>query len=157
MALWLGDFSETRPLAKVPHPDNEDEAEDFVARFGRHGGGQYHFTVLRKADGVFLGGIGLHREESGHEFGYWLGRPFWGQGYASEAARTITRFAFERLDVPSVWAGWFHDNPASGHVLAKLGARHNGSRMRDCAARAVKVLCHEMLLTRETFVSKKAA
>lgn len=157
MAVWLGDFSVSRNLAKVPHPYNEDDAEDFVARFGRHGGGQYHFTVLRKADGVFLGGIGLHREESGHEFGYWLGRPFWGQGYASEAARTITRFAFERLDVPSVWAGWFHDNPASGHVLAKLGARHNGSRMRDCAARGVKVLCHEMLLTRETFVSKKAA
>ena len=128
-----------------------------MAQRGRHGDGHYYFTILRKEDGMFLGGIALHMEEAGPEFGYWLGKPFWGQGYASEAARTLTRFAFERLDLPFVWAGWFHDNPASGHVLAKLGARHNGSRMRDCKARGMKVLCHEMMLTREAFLLKKAA
>ena len=85
------------------------------------------------------------------------GQAFLGSGYASEAARGLARFAFDRLDAPIVWAGWFHDNPASGHVLAKLGARHNGSRMRDCLARGVKVLCHEMLLTREAFLLKRAA
>ena len=54
-------------------------------------------------------------------------------------------------------AGWYHDNPASGHVLAKLGARHNGSRMRDCRARGSRVLCHEMLLTRADFLRQEAA
>ncbi len=157
MTVWLGDFSVSRNLAKVPHPYSEADSEDFVATRGRHGDGHYHFTIARKQDGLFLGGIGLNQEEAGHEFGYWLGKPFWGMGYASEAARTLSRFAFETLDLPFLWAGWFHDNPASGHVLAKLGARHNGSRMRDCAARGVKVLCHEMLLTREAFLLKKAA
>ena len=157
MAVWLGDLAVSRNLARVPHPYSEADAEDFVATRGRHSDGHYSFTILRKEDGLFLGGIGMHLEEAGYEFGYWLGRPFWGVGYASEAARGLAQFAFERLDVPSVWAGWFHDNPASGHVLAKLGARHNGSRMRDCAARGVKVLCHEMLLTREAFLLKKAA
>jgi len=56
-----------------------------------------------------------------------------------------------------VHAGWFYDNPASGHVLAKLGARHDGSRMRECRARGIKVLCHEMLLTRADFLRKRAA
>jgi RimJ/RimL family protein N-acetyltransferase len=157
MAVWLGDFAVSRNLARVPHPYSEADAEDFVAKRGRHGDGHYGFTILRKDDGVFLGGIALHLEDAGFEFGYWLGKPFWGVGYASEAARRLVQFAFERLDAPSVWAGWFHDNPASGHVLAKLGARHNGSRMRNCAARGVKVLCHEMLLTREAFLLKKAA
>ena len=69
----------------------------------------------------------------------------------------MAAFAFESLDAASVWAGWFHDNPASGHVLAKLGARHNGSRMRDCLARGVEVLCHEMLLTREAISCEKGA
>jgi len=157
MTVWLGDYAVSRNLAKVPHPYTEDDAEEFVAQRGRHGDGHYAFTILRKKDGMFLGGIGLHLEEAGPEFGYWLGKPFWGVGYASEAARTLTQFAFDRLDASHVWAGWFHDNPASGHVLAKLGARHNGSRMRECMARGVKVLCHEMMLTREAFVSKKAA
>jgi RimJ/RimL family protein N-acetyltransferase len=157
MTVWLGDFSVSRNLAKVPHPYGEDDAEEFVSRNARHSDGQYFFAITRAADGLFMGGIGLHLEETGYEFGYWLGKPFWGQGYASEAAHGLARFAFDRLNAPTVWAGWFHDNPASGNVLMKLGARHNGSRMRDCLARGHKVLCHEMLLTREAFLLKKAA
>ena len=156
MTVWLGDFSVSRNLAKVPHPYSEDDAEAFVSRNARHGEGHYNFVITRK-DGVFLGGIGLNRGDAGYEFGYWLGKPFWGQGYASEAARSLVKFAFDRLDAPTVWAGWFHDNPASGNVLMKLGARHNGSRMRDCMARGAKVLCHEMLLTRKAFLLKRAA
>ncbi len=157
ITVWLGDFSVSRNLARVPYPYTEADAEDFVTTRGRHDEGHYSFVIARKDDGLFLGCIGLHLEEQGHEFGYWLGKPFWGRGYATEAARSVTLFAFEKLEAPFVWAGWFHDNPASGHVLAKLGARHNGSRMRDCAARGVKVLCHEMLLTREAFLPKKVA
>ncbi|HEV7960481.1 MAG TPA: GNAT family N-acetyltransferase [Rhizomicrobium sp.] len=157
MTVWLGDYQVSRNLARVPFPYSEADAEDFVAKRGRHGDGHYAFTIARKADNLFMGGIGLHLEDAGHEFGYWLGKPFWGLGYASEAARALALFAFESLDAPFLCAGRFHDNPASGHVLAKLGARHNGSRMRDCASRGVKVLCHEMLLTREAFLSKKAA
>ncbi len=157
MAVWLCDFEVSRNLARVPHPYGEADAEDFVSKRGHHGGGHYCFSILRKTDNLFLGAIGLHLENGSHELGYWLGRPYWGQGYASEAARAVTRFAFENLDASFLWAGWFHDNPASGHVLAKLGARHNGSRMRHCLARGEPVLCHEMLLTREVFLSKKAA
>jgi ribosomal-protein-alanine N-acetyltransferase len=157
MTVWLGDISVSRNLARVPYPYTEADAEEFVATRGRHGEGHYSFAITRKEDGLFLGCIGLHLEEQGHEFGYWLGKPFWGRGYATEAARSVALFAFEKLEAPFVWAGWFHDNPASGHVLAKLGARHNGSGMRDCAARGVKVLCHEMLLTREAFLPKKVA
>ena len=157
MAVWLGDFSVSRNLARVPYPYTEADAEDFVTNHGRHGNGHYNFIITHKLDGLFMGGIGLNREEKGHEFGYWLGRPFWGQGFATEAARSLVQFAFASQGVSFVWAGWFHDNPASGHVLAKLGARHNGSRMRDSQARGVKVLCHEMLLTREAFLPKKVA
>ena len=100
MAVWLGDFAVSRNLAQVPHPYSEADAEDFVAKRGRHGDGHYCFTITRKQDGVFLGGIGLHLEAAGYEFGYWLGKPFWGLGYASEAARSLVQFAFDRLDAP---------------------------------------------------------
>ena len=157
MAVWLGDYDVAKMTSRVPHPYGEADAEDFVAQRGLHRDGGLHwcFTVQRKTDGLFLGGVGLHLEPDGWEMGYWLGKPFWRNGYASEAARRMLHFAFAVLDVPVVWAGWFHDNPASGHVLAKLGARHRGSRMRDCKARGLPVLCHEMLLTRAEFLRKQ--
>ncbi len=68
------------------------------------------------------GCCGLHLRESGlFELGYWLGRPFWGHGYATEAARKLAGFAFSRLKATQLTAGYFHDNPASGRVLEKVG------------------------------------
>ena len=156
MVVWLGDYNVSQNLARVPFPYDEQDAEAFVAGVGREAE-TYVFSVLRSSDGLFLGGIGLHPDAEGFEFGYWLGKPFWGQGYATEAAHRLVRFGFEELGLETVRGSRFADNPASGHVLAKLGARHNGSRMRDSRARGSKVLCHEMLLTRADFLRKRAA
>jgi len=153
MAAWLSDYDVAKNTSRVPHPYGEDDAEAFLAMAS---GGNHVFAIQRRSDGVFLGCTGLHPSED-NEFGYWLGKPFWGQGYATEAARRLVRHAFEDLGQDSVHAGWFYDNPASGHVLAKLGARHNGSHMRDCKARGRAVLCHDMLLTRADFLRRKAA
>ena len=151
MTVWLGDYDVAKMLARVPYPYSEGDAENFIAEASPH-----RFAIVRKQDGLFMGMIGLHPDED-YEFGYWLGKPFWGRGYATEAAHRLVTYAFVELDRQTVHAGWFVDNPASGHVLAKLGARHNGSRMRDCRARGRKILCHEMLLTRADFLRKQAA
>ena len=151
MAVWLGDFDVAKNTARVPHPYIEAYAEAFVASAP-----EGRFVIQRKADGLFLGCTGFH-PDSGFEFGYWLGKPFWGFGYATEAAARLVRHGFEDLGQRSVHAGWYYDNPASGHVLAKLGARHNGSYIRDCVARGTPVLCHDMLLTRADFLRKEAA
>ena len=131
--------------------ENPADAEAFLALAIEH-----RFVIQRKSDCVFLGMAGLDVER-GYEFGYWLGKPFWGRGYATEAAHRLVTYAFEALNLESVHAGWFYDNPASGHVLAKLGGRHNGSQMRDCRARGMAILCHDMLLTRADFLRKQAA
>ncbi len=151
MTVWLSDFDVARMTSRVPHPYGESDAEAFIAD-----GAAHRFVIQRKSDGVFLGMTGLHADD-GYEFGYWLGKPFWGFGYATEAAHRLVRFAFEDLGRDTVHAGWFHDNPASGHVLAKLGGRHNGSHLRRSAARGLDVLCHDMLLTRADFLRKQAA
>jgi len=155
VVVWLGDFNVSRNLAKVPHPYDEEDAEAFIA--GPMEGRHYRFAILRKADNRFIGAAGLHEDGDGFEFGYWLGRPFWGQGYATEAAHRLVAYAFEELGEGAIHAGWFYDNPASGHVLAKLGARHNGSKMRESRARGMEILCHDMLLTRADFLRKQAA
>ncbi len=158
MTVWLGDYEVSKTLARVPHPFGETDAEDFIAGVGPWDpAGRWRFAITRKSDGLYLGGCGLAREGDQVELGYWLGRPFWGQGFASEAASRLLRFAFETLRLDSVHAGWFADNPASGHVLAKLGARHAGSALRACLARGEAVLCHDMRLTRQQFLRKEAA
>jgi len=105
-----------------------------------------------------MGGCGLHKLESGaFEFGYWLGKPFWGQGFATEAVSRLIAFAFMELELGSLIAGYFHDNPASGHVLEKLGCVPNGTGQRDCLSRGHAVYCHNVVLTRDNFWKKKAA
>jgi RimJ/RimL family protein N-acetyltransferase len=151
MTVWLSDYDVARMTSRAPHPYYEEDAEASLALAVEH-----RFVLQRKSDDVFIGMAGLHAQD-GHEFGYWLGKPFWGFGYATEAVHRLVRFAFEALGLEAVHAGWFYDNPASGHVLAKLGARHNGSQMRECRARGMAVLCHDMLLTRADFLRKQAA
>jgi ribosomal-protein-alanine N-acetyltransferase len=126
MAVWLSDYDVSKMLLRIPHPYREDDAEAFIAR---EPSDEQVFVIERKADGVFLGSIGINPVPD-HEFGYWLGKPYLGFGYTTEAARRLVTYAFERFGVDALRSGFFADNPASGHVLAKLGARHNGSRLR---------------------------
>lgn len=60
------------------------------------------------------------------EIGYWIGKPYWGQGLSTEAARAIIKEARETLGVEALLAGAFADNPASLRVLQKLGFKPTG-------------------------------
>jgi RimJ/RimL family protein N-acetyltransferase len=158
ITTWIGDFDVAKNLASVPHPYREEDAREFVSRsvMTRARGEGFCFVIERKADGVFMGCCGLTLKGGRFELGYWLGKPFWGEGYATEAAKKVVSFAFRELRAEGLWAGWFHDNPASGRVLEKLGARPDGSEPRGSLARGHTVLCHMVTLTREHFGRKKA-
>jgi len=156
MAVWLGDPDVSRMLARIPHPYTEEHAEEFLALppDGRH-----VFAVERKAVGGFRGMAGVRPAGGGGapcELGSGRGRPLWGRGYAPEPVGRVLAFAFDHMGWAAVLAAWFAGNPASGHVQAKLGGRHAGSRLRFCAARNAEVLCHDMLLTRADFLRKQA-
>jgi RimJ/RimL family protein N-acetyltransferase len=73
-------------------------------------------------------GLGLTREHSRAELGYWIGKPYWNRGYATEAARAVLRYGFEVLGLNRVWAHHFARNPASGRVLEKIGMKCEGTR-----------------------------
>ncbi|MGC9952940.1 MAG: GNAT family N-acetyltransferase [Rhizomicrobium sp.] len=159
ITTWIGDWDVAKNLASVPHPYREEDAREFVSRaVHKRAAGEGHcFAIERKEDGVFMGACGLLLKDGRFELGYWLGKPFWRQGYATEAARKVVSFAFHDLKAASIWAGWFHDNPASGRVLQKLGCRHDGAEPRKCLARGHEVTCNLMALTREEFGRKRAA
>lgn len=139
----LGDEAVARNLAKVPFPYT---AADAAADLSRDSGGLLAslliFARTRRSPRL-VGGIGLHRDEAGEvELGYWIGRHYWGLGFATEAGRAVVELAHQGLRVKRLVSGHFRDNPASGHVLRKLGFRATGTTApRHSVARGNDVTC----------------
>jgi [ribosomal protein S5]-alanine N-acetyltransferase len=110
---------------RIPHPYTEEDARAFLAMPPSD---EATFAiVLRDADRL-CGGMGLRVEEEHRraELGYWIGVPYWGNGYATEAGLAVLRFGFQQLGLNRIFASHFRHNPASGKVLTKLGMRHEG-------------------------------
>jgi [ribosomal protein S5]-alanine N-acetyltransferase len=111
---------------RIPHPYTEENARAFLA-LTQEPGKIWLATTLR-GDGRQIGGIGLRVDDQHQhaELGYWIGVPYWGNGYATEGAREILRYGFEELDLHRIFASHFKHNPASGRILVKLGMRYEG-------------------------------
>jgi RimJ/RimL family protein N-acetyltransferase len=111
---------------RIAHPYTENDARTFFAMAQEPD--KLWLAVTLRADGRQIGGIGL-RIETQHqhaELGYWLGTAYWGQGYATEAAREMLRYGFDDLHLHRIFASHFKHNPASGRILRKLGMRYEG-------------------------------
>jgi RimJ/RimL family protein N-acetyltransferase len=113
----------------IPHPYPEGGAASWIAthqtRFAA--GEDAVFAVTSGAAGV-LGAVGLslvpaHRRA---ELGYWIGVPYWNQGFATEAGQAMLWYGFEGLALHRIQAHHFARNPASGRVMQKLGMRYEG-------------------------------
>ena len=84
------------------------------------------YAVCLKENGKPIGSIGLHRndlaeKDDEYELGYWIGKPFWGQGLIPEASRELLRYAFEDLGMNRIWCGYYDGNEKSRRVQEKLG------------------------------------
>ena len=113
----------------IPHPYTLEDAIDFLSKreesYERTGSPQ--FAITHK-DGNFIGGIGLNvnKTHESAELGYWIGKPYWGKGYCTEAAHAILKHGFEVMRLNRIHATHFTRNPASGRVMQKIGMNHEG-------------------------------
>jgi RimJ/RimL family protein N-acetyltransferase len=82
---------------------------------------------LKRKGVVGVIGLSLQPTHRRAELGYWVGRPHWGQGFATEAAVAVARCAFEHFGVYRLHAHHFSRNPASGAVLRRAGLLHEGT------------------------------
>jgi ribosomal-protein-alanine N-acetyltransferase len=118
----------------LPHPYADGVAEAWIAgrRAAYEGGAEASFAIARIDDGALVGAIALALEPqcASARLGYWLGRPYWGRGYASEAAAAVVAHGFETLGLERIWAPRFRGNAAAARVLEKVGLAHEGSRRR---------------------------
>ena len=140
LAAAIGDEQVIRNLGRVPWPYSLGDAHSFLNAPADPYLPSCLITERTAGEPLLVGGCGLHRRASGAvELGYWIARPHWGRGHATEAATAIIGMA-RALRLSAIEAGHFLDNPASGRVLEKLGFRSTGViAPRFCLGRGEEV------------------
>jgi len=85
--------------------------------------------AIRNADNDLIGEVGAvdFIENEQGEIGYWMAKPYWGQGIMPEVVRCFCKFAFERFQLQRIYGKVFATNPRSARVLTKAGFRHEGT------------------------------
>ncbi|MEA2933746.1 MAG: hypothetical protein QOD74_392 [Variibacter sp.] len=154
MAALANDRRIAENTRRIPHPYRESDAEDFISGANVAGGDRVFLITLA---GQPIGGCGLAMIDGpAPELGYWLGVPYWRQGYATESVRAVIDYAFEDLDHEALQAGARVTNPASRHVLEKCGFQWTGVGLCRIRAIASSAPIDQFRLERGIWASLKA-
>jgi RimJ/RimL family protein N-acetyltransferase len=132
---YLNDRAIYDRTLRIPYPYTEDAADKFLAMVAE-AAARYEQPIhlgIRQTSGDLIGGIGFDDLVPGHsaELGYWLARPYWGQGIMTAVVHAVCELAIERWDLVRISAHVFDDNVASTRVLEKNGFVLEGS-LRKC-------------------------
>ncbi len=128
-----GDPAIAATTLNIPHPYEDGMAEAWIRSHPESFAKRDHlaFAITRQdktEDGALIGAIGLTLAlpHARGELGYWIGKPYWGQGYCTEAGHAILRYGFETFELRRIFARYMVSNPASGRVMEKLGMQFEG-------------------------------
>lgn len=130
VAELCGEWEVAATTANIPHPYDQAMAEEWIATHAEafEEGTAVTFAVTRAADGELVGAVGMHINKPNRlaEIGYWIGKPYWNQGYATRAARTVIEYGFDHFKLNRIQARHMTVNPASGRVMEKAGMKFEG-------------------------------
>lgn len=128
-----GDPAIAATTLNIPHPYEDGMAEAWIRShpdsFAKQDDFVFAITRLENTgEGALLGAIGLTLvlPHARGELGYWIGKPYWGQGYCTEAGQAILRYGFEVFELRRIFSRYMVSNPASGRVMEKLGMQFEG-------------------------------
>lgn len=136
---------------RIPHPYPANGARLFIEQqiAARMAGTAWTFAILDRRELVGLCGVQDVRAAGGPELGYWIGKPYWGKGYASFGVKMVLEFVFTNLQLERVRAFAHDHNTASRRVLEKNGFHLLGlAPNRDPAIRPADAIIAEYGLTR---------
>jgi RimJ/RimL family protein N-acetyltransferase len=136
VSVLAGDWDVARMTSRIPHPYSIVDADLWISSIGED---EDEFVRCVERDGELIGAVGYignGTEEA--EIGYWIGKPWWGHGYATEAANALVQHCFA-TGFKKLTCGHFVDNAASARVISKLGFRRVGNGSLWCEARKCEV------------------
>ena len=140
LARMLGDSEVTKFVGGAQsRADAWRSMAGFVGHWALRGYGLW--AVTRKSDGAFVGRVGIHYPVGwpGSEIAWTLDKPYWGQGYATEAATASLRFGFERLGLDRLVSLIDPENRSSQRVAERIGETRGGPTTVTVFGRTVQV------------------
>jgi len=137
-----GDARVADTTLTIPHPYPDGIAEMWIATHEAAwtSGRGAIFAITEREGGQLVGTLGLtiKPEDRSAEMGYWIGYPFWGRGFCTEAAAAVLDFGFAVLPLDRIHAHHFERNPASGRVMLKIGMQEEFFRRGAVEKRGVR-------------------
>ncbi len=155
VAELAGDWDIASMTARIPYPYDATLATDWIANHSEN-----DFVRGIEWNGELIGCAGYFPNDNGEtEIGYWIGKPWWGQGFATEATRGLIRYCFTNAGLASLWCCHFVDNDASRRVIQKLGFKPAGTCQAYCDARLCDIATERYQLRRPAlaFLWRRAA
>jgi RimJ/RimL family protein N-acetyltransferase len=148
VAELLGDLEVSRMTTSIPHPYGLADAEAWLAAASDADPDQCAEFIIEHPGESAIGVVSFDGEGPRRtEIGYWLGRPWWGRGFATEAARAALVWAHKDWGRRHVHARHFSDNPASAEILCKLGFLYTGEvRLTPSRARGGEAVPSRMMV-----------
>lgn len=141
----------------IPHPYGIDDARAWIGSLSEEGSG-WTFAVTAKSEGgALIGACGYgRRHDDEPEIGYWIGEPYWGRGYATEAVRAVIDHLFSVTDLDALDAGCRVTNLASRRVIEKCGFQWTGAALMRVRALGASVPADRFRLERRIWASLRA-
>jgi RimJ/RimL family protein N-acetyltransferase len=155
IAALVNDRRIAENTSRIPHPYGLADAQAFLTAANTDDG-EIAFVICSTSGGI-VGCCGIAKlNGETPEIGYWLGVPFWGKGYATEAARALIDHAFGDFRYDTLLAGARVSNPASRRVLEKCGFQWTGVGLYRIRALASSAPCDRFRLDRGLWASLKS-
>ena len=126
-----GDRDIASTTLNIPYPYEDGMAEEWIKKHSEQfeQREEVTFAITLRQDKALIGAISLMALDQQHaraEMGYWIGKPYWNNGYCTEAAEAVLRYGFTELGLNRIYAHHFGRNPASGRVMEKIGMVYEG-------------------------------
>jgi ribosomal-protein-alanine N-acetyltransferase len=126
-----GEWEVVQTTLNLPYPYENGMAEQWISTHLQafEIGQGVTFAIELRIESLLIGAIGLstNKVHQWAELGYWIGKPYWNQGYCTEAAKEVLRYGFEELKLNRIQARHMAKNAASGRVMEKIGMRLEGT------------------------------
>ena len=146
------------PIAGWPVHTSVDNSREIIKNVLS---AQETYAVCLKEDNLAIGSVGLISPMQSHteaakdeiEIGYWIGKPFWGQGLIPEAVKSLQKHAFMDLNCSAIWCGYYDGNEKSKRCQEKCGfVYHHTEKEKPCSLMGDIRTEHYTKLTKEQWI-----